>query len=124
MRLNHDCIRDIMLYIETQINTTHDTVGLNQLVDNFQNYTEDVLIYHINQLVNAGFIQKPMYGGGKPLLIPTFTWKGHEYLDNIRDKSAWEKLHESGLSSFSLDIAKDLAGDVTKSLLKKKLGLE
>lgn len=123
MRLNHDCIRDIMLYIEVQIDTTRDTVSLNQLVDNFPNYTEDVLIYHINQLVNAGFIQKPMYGGGKPLLIPTFTWKGHQYLDNIRDKTAWEKLKESGLSSMSLDVAKELVKEIVIALAKDKLKL-
>jgi len=54
------------------------------------------------------------------------TWDGYDFLNNVREKSAWQKvLGRAGAAGFlgtqlSLDVGKDLE----KALVKEALGLE
>lgn len=119
MKLNHDLVRDLMLCIEENTNSTIRFLFIEELTKKLPTYTEDELKYHYFQLFDAGYISSANnFQCGK------LTYEGHKYLDNIRDKSAWDKLKDSGLSSMSLDVAKDLAKEVITSLAKKKLGLD
>ncbi len=123
MRLNHDCIRDIMLYIEDNTSPSLDCVEFDDLCKFLTNqYDREIIHYHIDKLSQAEFIST-FYADNCPQYISSLSWIGHEYLDNIRDKTAWEKLKESGLASMSLDVAKDLIKDIVISLAKNKIGL-
>lgn len=123
MRLDHDCIRDILLYIEE--NTSYEnSICFDDICSFFSvKYSEDVILYHVDKITEANFVST-FYASDAPQEISSLTWTGHEYLDNIRDKSVWEKLKQSGLSSMSLDIAKDLAQEIITSIVKNKLHLE
>lgn len=124
MQLNHDCIRDILLYIEDNTNHPNDIVNFNKICATLEDkYDRDVVHYHINQLTQAKFISTK-YADNRPYYISPLTWEGHGYLDNIRNKPVWEKLKEIGLSSMSLDVAKDLAKEIIISFAKSKLHLE
>lgn len=126
MQLNHDCIRDVLLYLESNTTSISDltpaTAIANKLSDS---YKQDVIFYTIHQLNYAKYISSLQSGGANnnPIFVGNLTWIGHEYLDNIRDKTAWEKLKESGLASMSLDVAKDLIKEIVINLAKSKLGL-
>ena len=126
MRLNHDCIRELMLYIEDNIKYSSDTIAFTPMCNNFSNYTENELVYHINMLYQAGFIQKPTSAGRTIALVPSLTWTGHEYLDNIRDKTAWQMVKDGAfdLSSMSLSLVGQLSKELLFSYAKKKCGLD
>lgn len=119
MKLNHDLIRDIMLYVEENTGESLNYVFLTDMLEEFPSCTKEEILYHCRQLDSAKFVSNIT-----TMSCGMLTWSGHQYLDNIRDKSAWDKVKESGITSMSLDVAKDLAKDVITSMAKKKLGLE
>lgn len=119
---NMDLARDLLLKIESDArfdgtNWIHFRSGEEMGIDG---YTNEEIGYHLNLLIDAGFIK----GKSGMQVIPTLnkmTWNGHEFLDNIRDKSVWEKvkIRLDGLSSVSLRIVADIA----ESEIKKRLNL-
>lgn len=54
------------------------------------------------------------------ILITELTWTGHEFLDNIRSKNAFNFAKEAmkSIGSFSLDIF----GNVAASYIQRQLG--
>jgi hypothetical protein len=72
-------------------------------------------------LIEAGFLKGKIEMGTPLHVISRLTWKGHEFLDDIRDSGIWEKTKKrlSGLPSVSLSIVAEIA----KAEIKKHLGL-
>jgi Hypothetical protein (DUF2513) len=80
------------------------------------------LAYHLAMLIEEGFLD----GLGRTDIetlpvIRKLTWKGHEFLDDIRDSGIWSKTKEraSGLTSVGVQFIWEIA----KAEIKKKLGL-
>jgi hypothetical protein len=64
--------------------------------------TDEEMAYHLDLLLDAGFINaRP-----EDLIVNGLTWKGHEFLDNIRNDTFWNKAkhHFSSLPSVGLGI--------------------
>lgn len=125
MKLNHDCVRSIMLELEEKL-TLDEHMHLLQLreFDTFKKYGEDASSYTILKLIEAGFLNgKPLYAGNKlyHLTVSSITFAGHEFLDNIRDDKTWSKAKSlaQSLAGASISLVAKLAYDATK----KKLGL-
>ncbi|PDZ06296.1 hypothetical protein CON03_08555 [Bacillus cereus] len=124
MKLNHDCVRDLLLTVEES--DRNELLSLHFLLDKnkLQSYSEDDIVYTIQRLIEAGYINADTqtYFEGQDAIISSITWNGHQFLDNIRDKSIWEKTKEkaSVVGGVSLPILSELA----KSYLAEKLGLK
>lgn len=91
MKLNHDCIRDILLFVEENVNyNQHADFSAVEL----KNYSRDEIIYSADKLLEAGFIDGnkiSSLGATLPSIrITSITWTGHQFLDNIRDESIWK----------------------------------
>lgn len=127
MKLNYDCIRDILLFIEKtqKVNSngyiqpiTEDT--LIKALSNI--YSCEELIYNTQKLYEANFIDllelKTL--GGYSFQIKDITFAGHQYLNNIRNQNIWnqtkEKLKIVG-GSASLSIISNLANKIISSKL-------
>lgn len=125
MRLNQDCVRDVLLAIE-DISTINNRVSLYDLLntDFCKKYTIDDLVYTTLKLSEGGLINASTIGSlsGKGFIIRSITWDGHEFLDNIRDNDIWNKTKNtiSKINGVSIPIISDIA----KSILLKKLGLD
>ncbi|MCP9333419.1 DUF2513 domain-containing protein [Lentilactobacillus hilgardii] len=124
MELNHDCVRDILFWVEKNVSLRPirtDTV-INSLDSN---WTDEELIYCIIQLNEAELLDggASMSNGGIAINeIRKITWKGHEYLDNIRDDTIWLKTKKtvfSKVGSASLSIVSSVAAKI----LSNELGL-
>ena len=80
MKLNPDCIRDILLFVEKYTNTK--TYIKFERSDNvpteLSNYSKDVFLYHVDQCKNFGFV---LYDSRIPLTflfrITDLSPKGH-----------------------------------------------
>ena len=124
MRLNNECVRDLLLAIE-------ENLGINDKVsiDDFElpNYSYDELIYIALKLIEAGFINgdsSKMIDGSIFVYVSSLTWDGHKFLDNIRDNEVWRKTKSivSKFSSVSLGIISNVAAQVITALIKQQLG--
>lgn len=119
MRLIHDCVRDVMLYIEDNlqdnsvIDTTYIQKGLPKYSINDINYT-------CKKLKEAGYLTSRIYLDGN-LLISSMTYDGHMFLDTIRDNDIWKetKSKVSKITSVSLPIIQQVAAQ----LIALKLGI-
>lgn len=124
MKLNHDCVRDLLLTVEES--DQKELLSLHFLLqkDKLQNYSEEDIFYTIQRLVEAGYINASTqtYYEGQDAIISSITWNGHQFLDNIREKTVWEKTKEKAsiVGSVSLPILSEIA----KAYITDMLGLK
>ena len=82
--------------------------------------------YHVKLLIDAGLINGEMINTigrhAKSFMIQSLTWNGHEFLDTIKNDNVWDKtkstFKEGGLS-MTFDLAKEVATNITLSLITK-----
>lgn len=117
MKLNPDCIRDLLLRVEETTDfTTSDTPSdFRPLLDN---YSGNEILYHLKQCKQSGLIEIK-FTAGYSFIIRDLTPAGHNFLANIRQNDNWSKIknHAKKVGSFSLDVLKSIAVEViTKKL--------
>lgn len=127
MRLNPDCIRDILTYIEDNsiiVQDKYRSVSLNDMIPKY-NYTIEELAYHIKQLE----IDKLVFGVACDIAlnysVEDLTPDGHRFLANIRNDDNWSKTKEitRSVGGFSIQMLKNVSESVLVALINKKLGL-
>lgn len=133
MKLKQECVRYVLICLENQkIGMMYSGFSEDQLVEVFSNdtFSADDIRYTLYQLANGGMISaKPAIGpnklGIKRLQVFDITWKGHEFLDAIRDDKVWSKTKKvaSTFSSVSLGILQTIASKVIVGLIKEQTGL-
>lgn len=125
MKLNHECIRDCLLALEDNLGVTN-SIDSKKLIEALD-YDNDEAFYALQKLSEEGFIiggPTVVYPIGPALKsyepITDITWKGHEYLDAIRDGKIWKKTKDitSSLKSVPLSIMKDVATQVISQYIK------
>ena len=92
MKLNHDIVREVLLYLE-------DRLELNDELDSTKitipEVTADEVAYTLLRLSEADFITiitDEDLSGNLDIFVKSLTWKGHEFLDNIRSNNTWDKV--------------------------------
>ena len=126
MKLNYDCVRDLLLYLEE--NLTYDNpININNLT--LKDYSNLDLVYTADKLNEADFIScirsKYVDKAGPVLIAKSITYNGHQFLDTVRDEKVYTET-KSVLSSFksvSIEIFTETASKVLTSLISKQLGL-
>lgn len=103
MKLNPDCVRDILLWLEENQEMEQGWDGaLTGYVKNYvstdipqyiENHSGADVLYSINQMIKSGLLSgKDMRIDGAAIyLITDITPKGHEFLGNIRTEENWKK---------------------------------
>ena len=125
MKLNLNCVRDVLLELESF------PMGWDS-VQSFKNtlskYDTDDVVYSLYKLSEAKYINATtgMTQDGMPHIgaIYDITFRGHEFLANIKPKNNWEKLSgalkQIGSASFEVlsSAALGLATDSIKAALE------
>ena len=112
MKLNHDYVRSILLFIEQNLDyknadsptpSIHNEITDGQLICNpyFDKYDKQELAYALEKLLEVGFIacaDTPVVRNGNLYLarIIGLTFYGHDFLDNIRNDTVWGAVKERG----------------------------
>jgi hypothetical protein len=121
VKRNMDLIRDILAHVEDdqELDGYHFKVFDTS---DFPEHTEDEIAYHVDLLIQAGFLR----GDGGNLDAPTatisaLTWQGHEFIADTRDPGVWDSVKErtKGLPEVAIAAVWELA----KAEIRKKLGL-
>ena len=132
MKLNYDCIRKILLYIEAnsgyEPNTTiYKIIQPREISkalrsDGFDN---EEITYAIQLLFEEGYLnidRKPVYGTNNTLFnidITSLSWRGNELLNNIRNDTAWNAVKErcKKVSVGSIKVISDITGALGTAMM-------
>lgn len=144
MRLNLDCIRDIMLWVEktttpTKFAVYKDTDMLKAAHEALydtpfnpdtlkqelnEKYDNQTIMYHLNYCIEAGLLKSTDNSRSIMITIQDLTPLGHEFTANIRNEGNYqsfkEKAIKAGVITFKsiLEIANNVAASsITKALI-------
>lgn len=125
LKLNHECIRDLLLYIEENL-TYNDELEINKI--SLNNYSLEELLYTTEKLVEADYLTCytiEIDDEYSILLVQSITYKGHHFLDTVRDNKVWSKTKNilSFLKSVSIEITSETASKVINHLIDKNFNL-
>lgn len=124
MKLNPDCIRDILLLVESETSLS-DFLDIEpyNLHKSLSHYQPDEVMYHVKQceLSNLLYVNSWYLDGS--CLVKYLTPEGHQFLSNIREDNNWNKTKEiaASVGSNALDVIKDIASGVVASLIQSVL---
>jgi len=119
MERNMDLIREMLLRVAAhpKLDGTHYFVFTPE--DNLGDFSPEELNYHVDLLFEAGFVAGNPDSNPNPM-VSKLTWKGHEFVDTIRDAGIWNNVKErlKGLPSIALSVVADVAIAEAKKHLK------
>lgn len=129
MTLELDCVRDVLLAVEALEFNQHLHIGT--LHEQLSQYSEEQLTYTCLILKDGSYLDietiSPMAGSIMPGIksINHLTYKGHEFLANIRDSKIWTGIKgvAGKVGSKSLDAVVQIASNVITALIKAQFGL-
>lgn len=124
MKLNPDCIRDILFTVEenTSFCAPMEYTDVTEY-SRLRPYSNDEVCYHITQCKLSGHITEVNWFIGGTCLIQDLSPNGHELLANIRSDKNWAKTKEvaNKVGSFSLDTLSKIAASVISSLINNNI---
>lgn len=124
MKLNPDCIRDILLLAEKETSLDfYLDISPNELPESLIQYAPDEVMYHIKQCELSNLLLVPSWYLDGSCIISYLTPDGHQFLANIREDNNWNKTKEiaASVGSNSLDVIKDIASNVIAALIQSAL---
>lgn len=140
MKLNKDCVRLVLIYIEEHCVYQEDKFGDRKMhivnlyeitqSNELSGFHEDDIRYTIVKLLEGNYIKGSFIPKNSGLnfqivQITQLTLRGHDLLDNIRPEPVWNKtkgiLHKVG--DFSLGVMSQIAGETMAAYTKSMMGL-
>lgn len=128
MRLNSDCIRDILLTAEEECDSEHRMQYVKDEIvpERLKKYSHNELLYHIRQCEYSKLIFKPLYYDcDTNIKIPDLTPEGHQFIANIREDKVWNgvKSIAQQVGSHSLNALTQISSNVIAQLIKSYFNL-
>ena len=126
MKLNPDCVRDILLVVEDETTATHKAAYPSKPVETLDTkYSEEVVLYHVVQCIEAGYFRDAQNCGRMGFLIPDLSPDGHSFLANVRKDTIWSgvKVIAEKVGANSMTAVTQIASNVISELIKAQFGL-
>ena len=125
MRLNPDCMRDVLLVAEENL-PLNGSLPMSDLLPLLPGYSKDEITYTCLKLNEANLLNifKTPYPGGTFVNdIREITYNGHQFLENIRNQSTWETVKQklSFLGSSSVPVIMSVASQVILNKISSSL---
>lgn len=133
MKLNNDCVRDILLFVEKEQKVEENNgdfvfseITPDLLFDGIKQSKEDI-IYTVVMLEQAGFIDAAFSYGNDSLgdfTINSLTYEGHEFIEKIKSENVWGKTKtvSKAVGSASISILSQIATQVISALINQQMG--
>ncbi|MGA2411322.1 MAG: DUF2513 domain-containing protein [Candidatus Binataceae bacterium] len=125
MKLDWDLIREILMRIEDDPKFDGSANQVDAAKLGITNHTNAEVMYQVVQLIEGGFLAGKILSAGAfpPAAAVVFklTWKGHEYVDSLRDPDIWQKTKSriGGVAGVAFGVVLEVA----KAEIMKKLKL-
>ena len=122
MKLDQECVRDVLLTVEAQ--PYGKRLTLTDIQKEIPNYSREEIAYTCLKLsegnllsvdtIPTGEFDKVMVTG-----VGNLSFKGHEFLNTVRDEKVWSRTKEIAqkTGNFSLDILKTIAVKIAQELI-------
>lgn len=123
MKLNHDCVRELLLYLEENLDYDK-SIGMFDL--HLKDFSDEDVFYTVQKLSEAKYLKADIgfnVCGGYIGSVDCITWEGHKFLDTIRDNQVWSKTKQvlSKVSSASISFASTVASQVLTNLIQQQM---
>ena len=120
MKLNPDCVRDLLLTLEELLqfddNMEYPTIFSEAIesTPQMRAYSKQEIAYTTLKLIEAGYINAAPIPGDNcynGALYSSITYLGHEFLDTVRPPDVWEETKSKAkkIGSFALDVLSKIA---------------
>lgn len=120
MRLDEDCVRDILLVTEEYSNFSIPIADTTYFEKLGNKYSQQKILYHLKQCYLSNLITEfsRNYEGYSVLDLSP---EGHIFLSDIRNDNNWNKTKEvaKNIGSTSIGAFKDIASQVVAELISK-----
>ena len=132
MKLNPDCVRDVLLYLEENLGYTdyigalqHKEIQICTIPDYFSTtYSKEDVNYSIEKLYEAHFISLINIASDRDgyivnAYVNDITYVGHEFLNNIRPKNVWDATKDgaSKLGLMSMHTLNFISSKIIESII-------
>lgn len=129
MKLNPDCIRAVLFYLEENLSISSD-LEINEIsifdLDRNLEYSINELANTLLVLDDAGFIVTARDDGGNcinELDVYRITYDGYQFIETIRPEPAWKKVKSvcGKIGSFSANVIIQVASNVLTELIREQM---
>lgn len=128
MKLDRDLVRDLLFYFEKKSDFAHRECHEIEI----EGYSAGAVAYALLRMHEAGLITgETIRSKTTPEriveVIPCdLTFKGHEFLDSVRDPAIWKKTKEGAkkIGGISFELVWELAKAYGRSMAKERLGVD
>ena len=122
MKLNPDCVRDLLLEIE-QSTDSNKMYTYSPQDEYLKKYDKNTVYYHFRQAALSELLYNPEFDMSGDFYCVDLSPKGHQFLNDIRSENNWKKTKEiaANVGSFSLDALSNIATSVITNLISGKL---
>ena len=114
MKRNMELVRELLLRVEAE-------QGFDSLTSK---YSQEEIVGHVEILLDAKLLDGKVYhalsGGPGSAHIQRLIWAGHEFLDNARNDTVWNKAI-SIIKDKSVSVSFDVLASLLKSLVSSSL---
>lgn len=128
MKLNVNCIRDVLLELEKL--PFQQSCKMSELITALPKYDADDITYTCFKLAEADYITiqtiSSINSAGPSIrCINDITYSGHQFIANIRSDSVWNNVKEVSkkVGSNSIGAISQIAHSVVTEIIKAQLGL-
>ncbi len=126
MKLDADCVRDVLLVAETC--PFNSSLYFRDLKTALPNYADDDIAYTCLKLKEAGLLSVVTKTTGSQttvIKINDISFAGHEFLNNVREPSVWDKVKSvsKNVGTNSVSALMQIASSVVTTLIQSHLGL-
>ncbi|KYN77170.1 hypothetical protein A0J52_09930 [Clostridium sporogenes] len=124
MKLNPDCIRDILITIEenTGFNSYMSYPNHNINYKLLSSYSQNEVLYHLKQCELSELVTKIHWYIDGTCTITDLSPEGHKFLADIRSDTTWNRTKEISkkVGSSSISALKEIATSVIAELIKSQ----
>ena len=133
MKLNHDCVRDVLLFVEEEQHPgiflhLNDFISIQDKDTSTKKrlsmYDAETIKYTLMKLHETDYLKDNLsIISGRLVEYSTgaLTWEGHKFLDTIRDQKIWKTTKEvaSHLESVSITLISNIASNVLENYIQR-----
>lgn len=125
MKLNIDCVRDVLLLIEEQPFNTE--LGIKSISERLPNYSVDELEYTCLKLNEGGYIKAVTmstleFVSPRIISVQELTYAGHQFIDNIRNDYVFDET-KTQIANTVGSASMNIISNVASTIILKLLGL-
>lgn len=127
MRINYDCIRDVLLSLEDILvldeNLETNATEISQLCKELSDYSKQDIAYSLVMLKETDYIHANIINADNgifDIIVFGITFEGHKYLDTVRTSAVWEETKKT-FKEKAIEMTIETIMLVAKSIIQSHL---